>query len=114
MPPALIFDVDLEAIGQLRNAIGPVDVRDFGPLMIAHDRSTDMLHLHGVAHLKAEVDRDLQQAIVATSAAFSAAFLAEERNAQKAIIGTIIREVLHRDAKLSDRIKQIKFNECYD
>jgi hypothetical protein len=75
-------------------------------------RGAFWLTIHG---LNFEVgDSDLRQAVFATAANFNRAETAEEQVAQRAVVGTIVAEVLRRNEWLNAKVKDIKSRERYD
>lgn len=75
----------------------------------SHDRTDGgTLVVHDVAVRMEELDRDLRDAIVDTSAAFSLAATAESQATQRAILGTIMSEVMARPSHswFADKVKE--------
>lgn len=76
--------------------------------------SRDTLALHGVNVALSEIDRDLREAVVSTSASFAAAVLDVEQAKQRTLVGLVIDGVLRRHEFISARVKEAKQRERYD
>ncbi len=85
-----------------------------GRIVIAYDRGDNSIVVHGVNVRTSELDQDLRQSLIATSAAFNAAFSAEEQTAQKIIIGLIVSEVMRRSEWLGTEVKRRLQAQRYD
>jgi hypothetical protein len=96
-----------------RTEFGTVDT-PLGRVVVAHDQDADVLMVHGVNILLTDIDRDLRQSLVATSAAFNVAFSAEEQTSQRRIIGLIVSEVMRQNAFLQAEVKRRLTAQRYD
>ena len=74
----------------------------------------DTLTIHGVSTMLADVDRDLRNAIVTTSAAFASAETDIEQTSQRGILGIIIDGVLRRHKFLDAKVREAVTRQRYD
>jgi hypothetical protein len=75
--------------------------------------SADSINIHGANVLLADIDKDLRDAVVTSSAGFSAAENDSEQVEQRAIIGLVMDAVMRRHEFVSTRVKAAKQNERY-
>jgi hypothetical protein len=108
------------------HSIGSADVHqrtEFGDIetphgrvmvSVSHDRGADVLAVHGVNVPMTDISRDLRQSVVATAAAFNAAFSAEEQVTQKTIVGLIVSAVMRENPTLEAEVKRRVQAQRYD
>src|SRR5690348_12738854 len=77
-----------------------------GTVVLSHSRGADLITIHGVTAPLADIKRDLRSAVVATSAAFSAAQTAEEQSGQKAALAAVIDAVLRETPWLAAKVRE--------
>jgi hypothetical protein len=75
--------------------------------------SRDELSVHGVNVPLTDIDRDLREAIVETSASFAAATLDIEQSKQRTLVGLVIDGVLRRHEFLTAKVREAKRRERY-
>jgi hypothetical protein len=76
--------------------------------------SRDDLSVHGVNVPLTDIDRDLGEAVVETSASFAAATLDVEQSKQRTLVGLVIDGVLRRHEFLTAKVREAKRRERYD
>jgi len=76
--------------------------------------SRDSFEAHGVSVLLEDIDSDLRQALVSTSAAFAAAILDSEQSEQKTIVGIVMDAVMRRHQFLTAKVKELLRRERID
>jgi hypothetical protein len=103
----------LAAAGLDRIEFGTVATH-LGTVNVSHDSGADVVTIHGVVAHMADIDRDLRSAIVATSAAFSAATNDEEQTGQKAALAAVIDAVLRRHEFIAAKVRSNVERQRYD
>jgi hypothetical protein len=100
-----------------KTVFGAVSSITHGILFVSHETDADggSLNIHGHSIRMSDLDTDLKSAIYSTAAAFNRAETeAEQQVNQARIVGLLVTEAMRRDARLSDRIREIKERERYD
>lgn len=90
-------------IGEVETALGRVRVAI----------SRDSIAVHGVHVPLSDIDRDLREAIVETSASFAAATLDIEQSKQRSIVGFVVDAILRRHQFLTAKVKEAKQHERF-
>jgi hypothetical protein len=90
---------------QRRIEIGECETQ-LGRVRVSIER--DSVTIHGVSTLLSDLDRDLKNALVSTSAAFFSAVTDEEQTTQRALVSLAIDGVLRRHEFLSAKVKEAK------
>ena len=86
----------------------------FGRIRVEHDQAADVVRLHGVSVDLGDIDNDLRNAIVASSAAFARAENEQEQTTARALVGVVVSAILarHEDfigAKVHARIARERY-----
>jgi hypothetical protein len=103
----------LSGADRQRLEFGTVETH-LGTVIVSHDRSADVVTIHGVVTHLADLDRDLRMGLVATSAAFSAATSDEEQAGQKAALAAVIDAVLRRHEFIAAKVRENITRQRYD
>jgi hypothetical protein len=67
-----------------------------GRVFVEHDQGADVVMIHGVSTLLADIDRDLRIGFVEASAHFSAAQTALEQTNARELVGVVVDSILRR------------------
>jgi hypothetical protein len=94
-----------------RIEVGEVETQ-LGRLRISVSR--EEIGVHGVNVALTDIDRDLREAIVETSASFAAAAVDVEQSKQRTLVGLVIDGVLRRHEFLTAKVREAKRRERYD
>jgi hypothetical protein len=104
--PGGIGDADRRII------VGEVQT-EHGAVFTEHDQAADVISLHGVNVLLADIDRDLRTAFCASSAHFAAAQTSIEQTDQRALVGVVVDSIIRRHdfvgAQVKRRLHNVRF-----
>ncbi|WP_050420308.1 hypothetical protein [Bradyrhizobium tropiciagri] len=103
----------LSGADRLKTVFGAVGSITHGILFVQHQHDADggSLDIHGHQVRMSELGRDLRDAIYSTAAAFNRAETQQEQVNQSRIVGLLVTEAMRRDARLSDKVREIKARE---
>jgi hypothetical protein len=102
------------ALAKRRVEIGEVET-SFGRVLVAHDRDSNMIVIHGVSVPLSDIETSLRSAFIASVSAFAeAAQVPEEQVTARTLIGLVTDAILQRHKFLGAKVRERLFNLRHD